>query len=211
MNPPLLIKDIGNSDPSGSCNESDIRLINQYQWLDNGYTPVVTGNLFYTKERLYIRFKVYEDQPTARYSRLNDPVYQDSCVEFFVQPMPDTDSHYLNFECNSNGVFLLEIGEERHNRTRIHAEPELFQIQISVGNVDPETSQVYWQLSYSFPFEWLQTLFPNFRAEPGKVIRGNFYKCGDKTPIPHFGTWNPVLSETPDYHRSSDFGLLVFE
>ena len=40
---------------------------------------------------------------------------------------------------------------------------------------------------------------------------GNFYKCGDETSKPHFVTWNPVGTETPDYHQSAYFGELSFE
>ncbi|MDT3424944.1 hypothetical protein J2Z22_000457 [Paenibacillus forsythiae] len=40
---------------------------------------------------------------------------------------------------------------------------------------------------------------------------GNFYKCGDETPIPHYGCWSMVNSASPDYHLSRCFWELVLE
>ena len=43
----------------------------------------------------------------------------------------------------------------------------------------------------------------------GVKLRGNFYKCGDLTRYEHYGMWNPVQSDTPDFHRPESFGELV--
>ena len=42
-----------------------------------------------------------------------------------------------------------------------------------------------------------------------KTFRANFYKCGDKTVVQHYSTWNPILLEKPDYHQSSFFGKIT--
>ena len=44
----------------------------------------------------------------------------------------------------------------------------------------------------------------------GKKFYGNFYKCGDLTPHPHYLAWSPV-TEGKTFHRPEDFGELVFE
>ena len=41
---------------------------------------------------------------------------------------------------------------------------------------------------------------------PGKLIRANFYKCGDDTAYPHYGMWRPFQSDKPDFHRPEEFG-----
>ena len=45
----------------------------------------------------------------------------------------------------------------------------------------------------------------------GNVLdfKGNFYKCGDETKTPHYGSWNPIENPTPDFHRPEGFGELV--
>ncbi|MGN1071022.1 MAG: carbohydrate-binding family 9-like protein [Candidatus Fimadaptatus sp.] len=42
-------------------------------------------------------------------------------------------------------------------------------------------------------------------------MRGNVYKGGGKTRFEHYGMWNPVTSDHPDFHRPESFGLLVLE
>jgi hypothetical protein len=44
----------------------------------------------------------------------------------------------------------------------------------------------------------------------GKTIKGNFYKCGDKTSVPHFLSWNPIILPSPDFHRPDFFGEFSF-
>ncbi|QWU17678.1 Carbohydrate-binding family 9 [Paenibacillus sophorae] len=198
---------------SGSTDWKDISplAVDRYLWLDNGYTPKVEVRGYYTSERLHIQFKVFEQDPLVRYREQNDPVYTDSCVEFFMQPLPGSDPRYLNFEFNAGGTILLQMGETRENRITLADSPALFQIDTALNRVDEHSGDTYWELAFAIPFNWLQSRFPGFRAESGQAFRGNFYKCGDETPIPHYGCWNRVASASPDYHQSRFFGELVFE
>ena len=45
----------------------------------------------------------------------------------------------------------------------------------------------------------------------GKVMKGNFYKCGDKLQTPHFLSWSPIRLEKPQFHCPQFFGTLNFE
>ena len=44
---------------------------------------------------------------------------------------------------------------------------------------------------------------------PGYTFWGNFYKCGDDTSIPHYGSWNPIALPAPDFHCPVHFGTLI--
>jgi hypothetical protein len=49
--------------------------------------------------------------------------------------------------------------------------------------------------------------------QPGNLpetLRANFYKCGDGTSVPHYLSWNQVITETPDFHRPEFFGEISF-
>jgi len=35
----------------------------------------------------------------------------------------------------------------------------------------------------------------------GRLFKANFYKCGDELPLPHYLSWNPIYTETPDFYR----------
>ncbi len=176
-----------------------------YMWMDNGYSPKVQVQMCYDDEAMRIRFEVEESMPRSIYNLPNDPVYKDSCVEFFVQPDPENDPRYLNFEMNSKGTLLLGLGEDRHERKQVKR-PSAAEMDIRA-----KVQADKWSVSYVIPFTWLSTIFPNFAPAPGNVMRCNFYKCGDDTRLPHYGSWHPVTSETPDFHRPCDFGEIVFQ
>ncbi|MEK3701835.1 MULTISPECIES: carbohydrate-binding family 9-like protein [unclassified Paenibacillus] len=188
--------------------------VDYYLWLHNGYQPKVEVKLCFTDERLHIRFQVYEENPLIRCNSPGDPVYKDSCVEFFIQPLPDSDARYLNFELNAAGVLLLQLGEGREQRIPLAQDStELFQIKgdlhVNAGQTTGENT--CWTLEFSIPFAWLQSLFPDFTVASGQILRGNFYKCGDETDMPHYGCWNRVDSASPNFHLSSCFGELKFQ
>lgn len=187
----------------------DYLVLDHYMWLDNGCRPEVRVWLAYSHEALRILFRVYEENPLARFTRLNDPVYKDSCVEFFLQPTPGTDNRYLNFELNALGTLLLGLGEGRAQREYLNVDPALLGIQTSTVCVDPADGRSFWELQFSIPFSWLIASFPDFLPQPGTRMRGNLYKCGDETAFPHYGAWSRVTSPTPDFHRSCDFGELL--
>jgi hypothetical protein len=57
--------------------------VDHYLWLKNGYEPLAEARLCYSERFLYVRFDVQEKRVRARFIRLQNPVYKDSCVEFF--------------------------------------------------------------------------------------------------------------------------------
>ncbi|SFD97001.1 Carbohydrate-binding family 9 [Paenibacillus catalpae] len=180
------------------------------QWLHVEQPPETEVRGGYDEEALHLQFRVYEEAPVMRHRQHGDPVYQDSCVEFFLQPLPAQDDRYLNFELNAAGMLLLEIGEQGQKRKRILPEAtSQFGIRTALGLWNPECRRMYWELNLRIPFAFIKYWFPDFKAESGTVMRGNFYKCGDLTPAPHYLSWSPVQSDTPNFHRSDSFGTLV--
>ena len=66
-----------------------------------------------------------------------------------------------------------------------------------------------WELALSLPY----TLFQGtvLSPKPGDTMHGNFYKCGDELPEPHFLSWHPIHTPQPDFHRPDWFGELIFD
>lgn len=183
--------------------------IEHYLWENNGYRPEVQVRLFYTDEHLHVQFRTYESNPTITYYNMNDEVYKDSCVEFFVQPLPEQDERYLNFEKNAAGTLLLGLGKGRERNRLTDVDPSLFNIQTMLDLKDVQ-GKTYWQLQYAIPFTFIKEHFPAFEANPGTNLRANFYKCGEEVPEPHYGCWNLIESDQPDFHISTFFGHLEF-
>lgn len=189
---------------------ADAISIQHYQWTQAQQFPEVNIFLSYTKEEFQLSFHVYEENPLIRYTRQNEPVYQDSCVEFFIQPMPDRDARYLNLEMNAAGTLLVGLGKDRLDRLYIEPEdhPPLH-IRTEINQIDESNGKVFWSAELRIPMDWLSGLFPGFSPVTGSKLRGNFYKCGDETASPHYGSWSKVSSSEPDFHRSEDFGWLT--
>lgn len=73
----------------------------------------------------------------------------------------------MNFEFNANGTILLQIGADRYDRFPITINPALFRILSTTDQINAK-GEAYWELSFSIPWAWVQSYFPDFRAVPGK-------------------------------------------
>lgn len=188
-----------------------VNRIDQINWDITSYKPEVYFKIAYHKKEIYIKYFVREKYVKAEKTGINQDVYEDSCVEFFVSPRHD-DGIYYNFEFNSIGAFLAGSGTGRHNSKR--TDPAMagkIRCLPSMGN-EPFPERVGDQ-------EWTLTVVIHtdilFRHKidklSGSEFRANFYKCGDALSKPHYLSWNPVLCEKPDFHRPEYFGIIHFE
>ncbi len=177
-------------------------------WDSEPVCPTTSAFLTRMPDAFRIRFLVVEANPRAKYREMNDPVYTDSCVEWFVQPMGQTGTPYVNFEMNAHGTLLLGYGTERNHRVRLGPD-DVKGIVIETDKGTMPEGDPYWELTLMVPFNWLEKQFPGFSAVAGTLLKMNIYKCGDKTPVPHYGSWNPMTSPEPDFHRPEDFGEVL--
>lgn len=160
------------------------------------------AQLCHDGKNLYVRLEAEESDIRATLSGPLDPVCTDSCLEFFFAPMPE-DSRYFNFEYNPLGTIYLGFGAERATRVRqIVSQPDLFHAR-------PFHTEKGWGITYVIPASFISLYMPNFSFTG--IAAGNFYKCGDKTSVPHYLAWSPLHCDTPDYHCREDFGTLIFE
>ena len=121
-----------------------------YKWTE-GYTPYAFAQLIYVRDLgLALHMEANESDPKSVYTMYNQPVYTDSCLEFFVNF--NNGDKYMNFEMNSNGAFLAAIRTDRKNKTPIH---ELVELP-AVKAVKTESS---WGLDVFFSNEFIGMLF----------------------------------------------------
>ena len=130
----------------------------------SGHRPRTRARLPHDGERLSGLFRVEDRHVRSVHTRFGEPVYQDSCVEIFLQPKEGRG--YLNFEMNAGGALLASHVTD-HRRT-----PEGFAAftrlteedgrQVAVCSslppvVDPEIEgPVDWQLAFSIPVALLE-------------------------------------------------------
>lgn len=161
--------------------------------------PGVTVQALWQEDALLFRL-CCDAKPTRAVNTAPDsPVWEDSCLECFLSA---DGQNYLNLEGNANGAMLAAFGPDRHARRR------LAELGIKRPTLESAVGDALWQAVYTVPAETLKALF-HVQPSPGLLLWANFYVCGDKTPLPCYGAWSPVETETPDFHRPEFFGKLV--
>ncbi|WP_423128133.1 carbohydrate-binding family 9-like protein [Gaoshiqia sp. Z1-71] len=182
--------------------------IDKFPWGKIASLPRVAFKIAHNQENIFLFFHVCEEQVLARYTRHNDPVYTDSCVEFFIAFGDEPD--YYNFEFNSLGTCLAAWGPDRHQRERANPEKlNLIQTQTIINRVSHYQLPCFeWQLSIKIP---VSSFFKHQISQLSeKTARANFYKCGDDLDHPHFLCWQTIKTPDPDFHQPFYFGEIGF-
>lgn len=161
-----------------------------------------------TSERfLFVRFNVQGNGLKAEFKNTNDPVWQDSCVEFFVE---DADGNgYRNFEINCIGTILSAHQIKKDVGTCHISENEAGEIIrfASLGEAAFEEKEGFFEWSVTIGIPWSLL---GYETTP-QSIRANLYKCADGTRRPHYLCWAPIDLPTPNFHCPEFFGTLTFE
>ncbi len=184
--------------------------INNYLWMNNNYNPNVEAKVCYSAKNIFVYFKVFEKEITATYTNINDPVYKNSCVEFFVNLFPEMTDKYFNFEMNAIGTIYVGFGSI--GKRKILPIEDIKLVKVFSTLTKPFVGQIendFWEIKLSIPINLLEKYYKQkFESNPAIA---NFYKCGDATKYEHYGCWNLINSEKPNFHLPKYFGDLLFE
>jgi hypothetical protein len=181
------------------------RQIKYAPWSEGGDLPKASFALAYGNEDIYLKYYVTEHTLKAEYSKFNDPVFKDSCVEFFIAF--NGDEKYYNLEFNCTGTSRVQYGQHKTGRTFLPASllktiKHQTRVKTSAeGNID-------WELTLCIPKKVFK-YHPALLLEESKA-RVNFYKCGDGLPQPHFLCWNKIEAQKPEFHLSRFFKEIIF-
>ncbi len=176
--------------------------VDQFRWLEGCCPQTWAQAALLEGEGFLFQMTCREDRPKALYTAPDSPVCRDSCMECFVNFAPERDGRYLNLEANALGTLHCKLGPGRAGRTALR------DLGVPLPTVSARTGEGEWRLCFFVPLACVEALYGPCAFPPGSVIRANFYKCGDETAKPHYGMWNPVETETPDFHRPEFFGEL---
>lgn len=160
--------------------------------------PKTSAYMLYGDKGISIKFETEENPVTVNYLSNNDPVNRDSCVEFFVSSDMENDETYLNFEMNAKGILHLQYGivGERQN---------ICDVDFNIFNIETKLLNSGWILKIYIPFDFLNKYFKNISG----ALRGNLYKCGDRTEKPHYLSWSPIETLKPNFHNTKSFGKII--
>lgn len=182
-------------------------LIDKNRWSSQQIAVQARVKISFLKESVILNYEVEEPAILAKNSVCNSPVYQDSCVEFFVS---FNKKKYYNFECNCIGTLLGQYGESRDNRIFIDANI-LSEISVSssLGSkpFSLKTGVFSWNVELNIPKKVF--CFSDVDDLSTVEMFGNFYKCGDNLPKKHYLSAFEVKTENPDFHRPEFFVKLT--
>lgn len=161
--------------------------------------PETIFTVAHTDEILLVRFEVKGEVPLAKKTEDLEHVNEDACVEIFIANADNT--RYWNFEFNAAGVCNASHRKSRkEDVVRLNAE----QLQ-SIKRFPVQLCAAHWSLLVAIPLALIELDLAREHAR-----RANLYKCGDKTPMKHYASWNPIQTETPAFHLPEYFGEIQF-
>lgn len=172
-------------------------------WEAYPYKPIAAFNIARTDTNLYLRFSVMGNSLKASFEEDGSPVYQDSCVEFFMRK--EGERRYRNFEFNCIGTCDAAVRLSRDEASPLTREEmrRIIRYPSIKREAFGERKGIHaWSLIVVIPFE-LMGIDPDHLPEK---IYGNFYKCADNTENPHFLSWSPIDLPEPNFHCPEFFG-----
>jgi hypothetical protein len=191
--------------------------ITHFRSESSDHRPQTSTRVLYDDAGIHGLFRVEDRYLLCKRTEYLDPVWRDSCVEFFAQPKPE--SGYFNFEFNCGGALLCSyiINPERvpggfREFTRLPpAIGKTIQTASSLPRrIDSEiTEPTIWFLRFFVPFAAFEHYVGSLGPLSGQTWRGNFYKCADESSHPHWVAWSPV--DELNFHMPRCFGTIRFE
>ena len=191
--------------------------VGRFHTQSSSHRPVVQAKLLYDPEHLYVMFRVEDRYVRSVHTEYQGAVCRDSCVEFFVEPVPG--KGYFNFESNAGGTLHLSYIEDPRRGANGFAKYEFIpqelghQVRVKATlpeKVDPEIKDpITWLSKLTIPLNVFRPYVGELALRPGVSWRANFYKCADDTSHPHWATWAPI-GEQLNFHQPRYFAPIEF-
>jgi hypothetical protein len=203
------------SDPAWT--EAQTLEISNFREKSSEHRPLTQARVMYDDQYLYVQFRVMDRYVRAVAEKYQDLVYQDSCVEFFVQPKPG--QGYFNFEVNAGGCMLLYFIPcspegmgilEEHQPVPAALVQNMNIYHSMPSRIDPEIQEpTEWRIEYRIPLALFEHYLGPIGSLSGQTWRGNFYKCANHSSHPHWGMWAPIHEGL--FHQPAKFGEIIFK
>ncbi len=197
---------------------ANVAEVSHFHATSSDHRPRTRAKLLYDDAGIHVLFHVADRFVKCVHTEHQSQVWRDSCVEFFVQPMPG--GCYFNIEMNCGGAMLMyciqSVARDAAGKLvkfGVLPPDELAMIRVHHSmpkRVAREIAEpTEWTLEYFVP----DALFERYTGPLGHPYerrwRGNFFKCADDTSHPHWGCWSPI--ERLDFHQPDHFAPLMFD
>lgn len=189
--------------------EVPFQTIASVNWSAFPYQPQARFRVGHTDSAILVHYQVDEDC-VAALATDGGAVFKDACCEFFIAPADD--GIYYNFETNCAGFLLMEAGTGK-GALRSAAPDEMFTKVKRWASLGHETFELrneptHWELALVIPVEVFYR--HHITSLSGRIMRANFYKCGNALCQRHYLSWCPINTPAPDFHQPDFFGTIFF-
>ena len=186
-------------------NECFHRLTNYHWESDPPYRPATYFKMGVVDDSLVATLKCYEENPRAVFTQRDDPVYNDSCLEFFVAPISGRDE-YINVEMNSRATFLCEYGKGKYDRVFLKSFTDAEPAVEAFNGTDAQGA--FWGVTATLTKEFLSAVYNISKSDIDfETVKANFYKCGDACDVQHYLAFSPVTTLPPGFHNPECFAI----
>lgn len=192
------VYDFGEGAPNWSIAPSVI--IDEYPWYQGGKKQLTYVQCVISNNHICLNVIGEDKYVRADAKCLNDPVYNDSCFEFFLTPNSEKGGSYFNIEMNCSGTLYLAYKDNTEER-RLITEAEAEEISIHTQRLEDG-----WTLMIQIPIAILEAMC-GYKIEKN-MWHGNFYRCGGSEDQ-QYACWNKIEWEHPNFHLPSTFGTLA--
>ena len=171
--------------------------------------------MLYSNISLFISFYCEDDYIWGTYEERNSPIYNEECVEVFLNPSSSDHQYYELDVSPKNTIFDACILSNRTNqRTEegftglIDFNPEITTKVHIEGELGKPGKGRFWSVEYAIPFTELYGV-PNLIPLPGDQWRINLYRIDSPRNGPfRYYAWSPTGKV--DFHLPWKFGTLHF-
>lgn len=179
--------------------ESEIEF---YQWNSEASYKTCFKMCTVKGKGIFLKMRTDEKNLRAVCTERDEPIWEDSCMEFFIKPFSFREE-YLNFEMNPNGAYLCEFGKGKSDRVFVKT------LTDKTPTVITSKNSAGWELDLFVPCELINEVYgEKFTAEQCDM-KGNFYKCGDKTEKVHYGSFAKMTTLPPGFHNPKCFANII--
>ena len=178
--------------------------LTKFHWeSDPPYRPNTYFKMGVVGEDLVAILECYEENPRAVFENRDDPIYRDSCLEFFIAPLEDREE-YVNVEMNSKGAFLCEFGKGKYDRAFVSSLTDSSPIVEAFKGED--MNGAFWGVTVKLTKDFISELYKIEKFD-FTTVKANFYKCGDDCEIQHYVAFSPVTTLPPGFHNPECFAV----
>lgn len=150
---------------------------------------------------IYVKMRTDETNLRAVCTKRDEPVWQDSCMEFFICAVGGREE-YINFEMNSVGAYLTEFGKGKNDRVFLKT------LTNREVNITTEVTDKGWSLDLFVPCELISEIYKTEFDAGACILKGNFYKCGDETAKLHYDSYTQMTTLPPGFHNPECFASI---